>query len=311
MLSIPATSAPAGNQPTHGLAPDVNIPDGDSWYREGVVQTLLTLGRGLLILELVSASKGPVGARALSTSSGVNLSTTYQILRTLRDGEYVVRHRGGAYSVGPAVVRMAGQLRAMPSALPAVESALKGLFLGTGETSYLVGWWLSRIVICSAFEGDQALRVGRLDVGYSGAPHARASCKAIMAYLRPEDVRSYLAEFELEPLTPNTLTTLDMLERDLKRTRARGYAVDGEEFALGVVCYSAPVFDADNFPRYSLTVSLPQARVGSRELAIVDHLLGAARTASRSLGYRGAFPRKGVASLEPQTPQTPLGVAAT
>src|SRR5687767_7346503 len=75
-------------QPTHGPSHDVNIPGADSEYGEYMAQTLLTLGRGLTILELVSASKRPVSANALSTSSGVNLSTTYQILRTLRDGEY-------------------------------------------------------------------------------------------------------------------------------------------------------------------------------------------------------------------------------
>lgn len=281
--------------------PIVNIPDIDSEYHDGMAQTLLTLERGLTILELVSASKRPVSANELSTSSGVNLSTTYQILRTLRDSEYVVRHRGGTYSVGAAVLRMAGQLRAMPSAHPPAESALKGLFLGTGETSYLTGWWLSRIVIFSALEGNQALRVGRLDVGYSGAPHARASCKGIMAYLLPEDVRSYLAEFELEPLTPNTLTSIEALEKDLQRIRDRGYAIDGEEFAIGLVCYSAPIFDLEGFPRYSLTVSLPKARVGSRESDMVEPLLVAARTASRSLGYRGDFPVKGVVPLRPQT----------
>lgn len=205
------------------------------------------------------------------------------------------------YSVGPAVVRMAGQLHAMPSAPPAVESALQALFQGTGETSYLVGWWLSRIVICTSLEGDQTLKVGRLDVGYSGAPHARASCKAIMAYLLPEDVRSYLAEFELEQLTPNTLTSIEAVEADLKRARNRGYAIDGEEFALGVVCYSAPIFDSEGFPRFSLTVSLPKARVNSRQKDLVEPVLGAARWASRSLGFTGPFPNKSIVSLAPQS----------
>lgn len=155
-------------------------------------------------------------------------------------------------------------------------------------------------MICASLEGDQTLKVGRLDVGYSGAP-TRASCRAIMAYLRPEDVRSYLTEFELEQLTPDTLTSIEAVEADLKRIRTRGYAIDGEEFALGVVCYSAPVFDSAAFPRYSLTVSLPKARVKSRQSNLVEHVTDAARSASRSLGYTGPLPNKGIVSLAPQT----------
>lgn len=262
-----------------------------------MAQTLLTLGRGLAVLELIAASDRHLTAKELSDSSGVNLSTTYQVLRTLRDGEYIVRHKGGGHSLGPAVLRIAGQVAVMPTVPKVVEDALRTLFENTGETSYLVGWWLSRIVMSSILESAQALRVGRLDIGYSGAPHTRASCMSILAYLTSQDVRAYLADFELDRRTPFTLDSMDAIEAKLLTIRRQGYAVDNEEFALGLACYSAPVFETEGFPRFSLTVSLPVARLASRETEIINDVLMTSAAASRGLGYRGPLPNATVSSL--------------
>ena len=262
-----------------------------------MAQTLLTLGRGLAVLELIAASDRHLTAKELSDSSGVNLSTTYQVLRTLRDGEYIVRHKGGGYSLGPAVLRIAGQLDAMPTLPRVVEDALNTLFEKTGETSYLVGWWLSRIVMASILEGAHALRVGRLDVGYSGTPHARASCMSILAFLTSEDVRAYLADFELDRRTSFTLDSIEAIESKLRTIRRQGYAVDNQEFALGIACYSAPVFEAGGFPKFSLTVSLPVARLESKETDIINEVLRASALASRGLGYQGRLPNPTVSSL--------------
>src|SRR5207245_5213614 len=73
--------------------------------------------------------------------------------------------------------------------------------------------------------------------------HATAAGKAIVATMSNDDVRRLLGESALEHRTSHTITNLDTLLADLAIVRRRGYAVDDEEDADGVLCVGAAIFD--------------------------------------------------------------------
>ena len=114
-----------------------------------------------------------------------------------------------------------------------------------------------------------------------------------------ESVREYLGDFEMVQNTGNTLVKQSEIERDLVETRKRGYAIDDEEFAVGVTCFSAAIFDRAGFPRFSLTTSVPTARLRDLHRNLVAHVVESAAKASRGLGYRGPLPSETVSTLVP------------
>ena len=75
--------------------------------------------------------------------------------------------------------------------------------------------------------------------------------------------------------TPATLTSVDALEGEIERTRERGYAVDDEEFAIGIRCVGGPIMDRQDRMIAALSVSGPTVRIDERRL----HELGTIITA--------------------------------
>ena len=64
---------------------------------------LLTLDRGIRVLEEIAHSDGRATAKTLSASLEINLGTTYQLLRTLQANGYVNRRAGGRYQLGARI----------------------------------------------------------------------------------------------------------------------------------------------------------------------------------------------------------------
>jgi DNA-binding IclR family transcriptional regulator len=71
----------------------------------------------------------------------------------------------------------------------------------------------------------------------------------------------------LEAFTPRTITDPDRLRQDLEQVRGQGYAVDDEEFDLGVRCIAVPVFDFRGKATGSIGISGPATRVTPERLS--------------------------------------------
>ena len=78
------------------------------------------------------------------------------------------------------------------------------------------------------------------DVGRSFPLHCTAMGKVLLAALDPRKRKEILSG-KLEPFTLKTITDPAILERELKKIRRCGYAVDREEITRGIMCVAAPV----------------------------------------------------------------------
>lgn len=68
--------------------------------------------------------------------------------------------------------------------------------------------------------------------------------------------------------------------------RTRGYALNREEWRVGVCGLGAPVFDADGQPVGAIGISVPNIRFGRQQARqLAQRLVACAADASRSLGY--------------------------
>jgi DNA-binding IclR family transcriptional regulator len=71
---------------------------------------------------------------------------------------------------------------------------------------------------------------------------------------------------DLESFTPHTITNTDQLRKNLEQIRTQGYAVDDEEFDLGVRCIAVPVEDFHGKVIASMGISGPASRMTPEKL---------------------------------------------
>ncbi|MCW2788750.1 MAG: IclR family transcriptional regulator [Aeromicrobium sp.] len=226
----------------------------------GEVPVLVTLQRGLEALECIAGGNGTITAKMISRRLDINLSTTYHILRTLRASGHVVRLKGGLLDVGPASMGLSRRLFLRSGPTPEQSALLLRLHNKTRETSYVSSWHQGTVILQQYIAGSHALSVGNLDVGYSADLHARASAKAVLAFLPERQVELMFSGVEMRQLTANTCHSYEEMVTILATVRREGYAIDNEEFAEDISCVSVPFFDSDGSPLGSYTVSSPTSR---------------------------------------------------
>ena len=72
--------------------------------------------------------------------------------------------------------------------------------------------------------------------------HATGVGKALLAQLSEGEILSLFGSGALPGYTPTTHRTVAALKDELGRTRARGFAIDNEEYTPGVFCLAVPVY---------------------------------------------------------------------
>jgi DNA-binding IclR family transcriptional regulator len=220
-----------------------------------------SVARGLRILTQVATSSDGLTAREIAAALELRLPTAHHLIQTLVAEGFLMRDSGHRYRLG---LRVGDLAAAFPRHLDPAEhltSRARALAARTGEAAYLAGWSDARIVIMAQIPGRHAVNVTDLRVGLAEDAHARASGKLLLAFADEEVRDAFLDEHGLRPRTPATITDREALEAELDAIRARGYAVDREEFAPGVCCLAALL---DGGSSIALSLSAPADRFEKR-----------------------------------------------
>jgi len=167
-----------------------------------------------------------------------------------------------------------------------VKPYLRELQQRTGESAHLAVLSEDHVVYVEQEESNATLNVNT-EIGRHGPLHCTAIGKALIAHLSPEDLARVLEQVEVIRYMPRTMTTLRELIPYLESVRARGYAVDDEEFDSGVRCVAAAMRDYRGKVVASMGVSGPSVRVTlDRIPELGEIVLHAAGQISRLIGYQ-------------------------
>lgn len=248
--------------------------------------------RALEILELL-ARAGREGLRLGSVAESLSLSRSavWSTLQTLLARGFVAETAVGgrpAYTLGMSLARLGqsalSQMRLGEVAVP----HLRSLTAKTGLTSRIAVLQGTSALVVGREDGPGAIQFN-LHLGQPELLHSTAVGKAFLAAMPSDSVRELLADVPLSRRTHRTITSLDELVLSLDVIRRRGYSVDEEEDADGVVCIGACVFDHRDMPVAALSVTgLRQALPMSRFEETAEEVVAHARAFSAQLSGRGA-----------------------
>jgi IclR family KDG regulon transcriptional repressor len=245
-----------------------------------------SLQRGFRILEVVTRSEKGVAVAEIARETGLHVSTTFHLLRTLVVLGYVRQEDGSRkYRLGPKVFQLGAAAWSENHLAEIAAPHLAELARRTGETSHLAVRHRDEIITISKIDGSSPVQLSER-VGYPRPAHCTAIGKVLLAWLPDGERKAFLAQARLESRTPKTITSVPQLEQELVKVQAQGYAFDDEEFTQGIRCLASPVRNFSGRVVAALGISAPVWRVSLdrvAELTNVVVMTGAAL--SEQLGY--------------------------
>jgi DNA-binding IclR family transcriptional regulator len=208
--------------------------------REQPSDLVQSVSRAFRVLEEVGASPVPLTVKAVARRCGLNLSTTYHLVRTLTYEGYLVRTPDGRFALGSSVARRFHDLLSSFDQPPEVHEVLRHLSAMTRRTAYLGQFVSGRILITHVVEGPESPYLEDLEVGLGVAAHATVIGKVLLAELSPARRVEYLAEQGMRRFTARTVIDVDVLEHELTNLRG-GPVLEHGQFREGVSCVGAVV----------------------------------------------------------------------
>jgi IclR family transcriptional regulator, KDG regulon repressor len=242
--------------------------------------------RALQILECFDDRHPERGVSEISEEIGLHKSTTHRILTTLLNFGYIERAADGQkYRLGLRLTdlgfKVIQRMDLRREALPFMNQIVQEW----DEACDLSIFDHGRVFYVEVLQSHHALTVSAMP-GQRLPAHCTASGKVFLAHLPAETVSE--VERHMTRYTPNTITSLDKLKEQLVSVRRQGYAVDDEEYELGLRAVSAPVFNRSGDILAAVSILSPSSRMSlERCQEIGQALIAATHQISQRLGWTG------------------------
>jgi len=242
--------------------------------------------RALQILDVIGASGGEATLTDVANKLQLKISTCHHLLSTLITAGYAAKRRGSrTYVLGSRILALSTACLREVNLPQRAQRTLEVLNVKTREAVQLAVLQGDDIVTVLRKEALHAVRVDLGGMGKSGAAHATATGKAILAWIPEAEFLRVVEAKGLTAFTPRTITNLEALREELRFVRRLGFAMDREEFQPGVLCIGAPVRTPSGTVIGSISVSCPVFRADDATIASIRDLVV---SAAQSLYSEGA-----------------------
>lgn len=238
------------------------------------------------MLEALAATDGGATLTALATRLKLPTPTAHRLLATLESAGYVQEGANGEWLMGVRAFRVGSAFLAHRNLVVQAFPHLKQLMEQSGETANLAVIESGEAVFVEQVQCRELMRMSA-KLGARAPMHASGVGKAMLAAMDERGVAAVLGRHGLTLHTPRTLASREALLAELAAIRARGYAIDDEEHALGMRCVAAAVFDENGEPWAALSLAGPTTRITRERAAALGALVReTARAVTDALGGR-------------------------
>lgn len=222
------------------------------WYimQEEKVTVVPSVMRALDVIENLFASSKPKSLSELSKELHIPQASLFRILKslTLRDYVSVIEEIPYKYSIAYKAIQLVSEYQDRYGYKDIKDMVKPEMVLLTKKTNQTAQYavfqnncfYYIEQVLSSADLNFIAKLYNPLEINTS------AGAKIILANLPISVQNNYLSSVSLKKHTQNTVDDLSEFKKNLRQSFSRGYALDNEEFALGISCMAVPIFDRQN-----------------------------------------------------------------
>ena len=216
----------------------------------------------------------------VSRSLFVSPATAHRLLSTFENRGFLHQdHHHGSYAIGPRLARLSTAIAMKLDILTAVRPFMIELARELNETVSVAVLRGTEVLILEALDSDGQAAKNMPD--RNALPtHATAAGKVFLSELARADLEQLYPSEILPRITSKTVTSREILLRELQHTRERGYGIHNEESRPHVIAYACPIRDHAGTTRAALIVPGPTGRFRHHSrLAVVSKMRSAASAA--------------------------------
>ncbi|MFI7122061.1 IclR family transcriptional regulator [Amycolatopsis sp. NPDC049868] len=246
-----------------------------------------SLERAAALLDAFDAAHRELGLAKLVERSGLPRSTVHRTASRMVQLGWLDKP-GDRYRIGNRLFELSGLVPVRHELREAVLPYLQDLYAAARTTVQLGVLDSARVLVVEKITGHRPMPM-LSQVGGVVPAHCSGLGRVILAWSDEETIEAVVAS-GLSRRTPRTITSPEVLRRELVAIHERGWAYEREEGNLGVSCVAGPIFDFTGKVAAALSVTGPTAVVHPDRVGPAVRMASAAATRAYST-RRWAAPR--------------------
>jgi len=198
--------------------------------------------RAFSLIELLAKQGSGLGISELHRSLSLPLSTVATIVYTLASLGYLERDTKTArYYLSVKLLGIAHHALEHVDLIGKCHGVLEELVRESGLTGHIAvrrgydSMYVDKVV------SDGLIQISSY-IGLRWPLHTSAAGKALLAFLPDEELNLLVKDMSLKKLTANTITSKQLLMKQLQMFRRLGFSSEINEGELGIACIAAPLF---------------------------------------------------------------------
>ncbi len=201
-----------------------------------------SIERAFDIIEDVAVRQNGTSLTDIATRVNLHKSTVHRIISTLLQRGYLEKTDQGNYKLGLRLIDV-------------VSHYINNLELQTEARSYIADIAAHVGLTCNlgVLDGDKVVHIERVNMNsleklyFQIGDKVNAYCsslgKCLLSNYSKKEIEDVMADCSFIKFTPNTISDMESLQKEVSEVRSRGWALDDEECEAGQRCIGAPIYD--------------------------------------------------------------------
>jgi IclR family pca regulon transcriptional regulator len=231
---------------------------------EGNPDFVLSLARGLRIIESFEGHSQGLSVAEISRHTGLSRAAVRRVLITLELLGYV-ETAGRVYRLRHRVLRLGLSYLSSSSLSAIAQSTVQTIAEEMDESSTLCVLDNDEVFCVAGVVRKRIMRPG-FTTGARLPAYCSALGRVLLAGLPENEFMDYVDRVERKPLTRKTIVGRKEFIEEVQRVRAAGFSVIDDELELGVRAIAVPVFSSQGRVVAALSIGTQSSRISVREM---------------------------------------------
>lgn len=197
-----------------------------------------SLTKGLSVLKEIMSSSKPITANVLCQKLSIDKSTMSRLITTLMKEDFIEYVDNTKEIIVSDLVRKIINKDDREKIVQKTKGLLDEIFYLTDEASYLGIFDINSVLYLNQVDKSNRVLKTRDAIGLHAPLHTNGFGKILIAFNNID-----LKTLDLKKYTPNTITSVTKLQKEIDLVKQRGYAVGNEEHEFGLCSLAVPYFN--------------------------------------------------------------------